>query len=111
MRGCRPCRTAAHRRFSVSRGAIAASRFDYRRRSRRRGFAIEPASATAVACALQKGKEAGEIAVVVATGAAVKWPETILGDFVEPARLPADFDSVEELLGGGESLEEPPSDA
>jgi threonine synthase len=77
----------------------------------RRGFAIEPASATAVACALQKRKEAGEIAVVVATGAAVKWPETILSDFVEPARLPADFDSVEELLGEGESLEEPPSDA
>jgi len=66
----------------------------------RRGFAIEPASAAGVACALEKGKEAGEIKVVIATGAAVKWPETILGGFVEPARLPADFDRVEELLGG-----------
>lgn len=69
-----------------------------------RGFAIEPASATAIACALQKGEQTGEIRVVIATGAAVKWPETILGGFVEPAKLPADFDCVEELLGGGPSL-------
>lgn len=74
----------------------------------RRGFAIEPASATGVACALQKGKDVGELTVVIATGAAVKWPETILGDFVQPARLPPDFDCVEELLGSEQFWEMEP---
>jgi hypothetical protein len=81
--------------------ALAAVYASAMRFAARRGFAIEPASATAIACALQKSEQTGEITVVIATGAAVKWPETILGGFVEPAKLPADFDCVEELLGGG----------
>ena len=60
------------------------------------GYAIEPASAAALACAQKLGDSAGELMVVVASGAAVKWPPVILQQAKMPACLPADFEAVEE---------------
>src|SRR5581483_9680444 len=62
------------------------------------GFALEPASACAVACARRLENPGSEIWVAIGTGAAVKWPPSITNGFRAPEKLPADFDKVEELL-------------
>jgi len=66
----------------------------------RRGLAFEPASATAVACARQIAGSAaeGEIWVGIGTGSVVKWPDILTRNYSSPARYPASFDSVEELV-------------
>jgi threonine synthase len=71
-----------------------------------RGLALEPASATAVACARQAAGSAArdEIWVAIGTGSVVKWPEVFTKNFSRPEGYPPTFDSVEELLfpvGGG----------
>jgi len=71
---------------------------DAARNAARHGYAIEPASAAALACALRVGADAGEVRVVVATGAAVKWPETVIQGSMQPACLPQDFEEVEEIV-------------
>jgi threonine synthase len=65
-----------------------------------RGLALEPASATAVACARQVADNAavGEIWVGIGTGSIVKWPEVFTTDFMQPAEYPPTFDSVDDLL-------------
>jgi len=70
---------------------------DGARTAARSGYAIEPASAAALAGALRVGADAGELRVVVASGAAVKWPESILQGSERPACLPNDFENVEAL--------------
>ena len=70
---------------------------DAARDAARNGYAIEPASAAALACAQRVGADAGEIRVVVATGAAVKWPETVLQGSAPTSCLPKDFEEVEQI--------------
>lgn len=62
------------------------------------GYAIEPASATALACAERYGEGAGEVRVVIATGTAVKWPDAILGQGIRAERLADDFEEVETIV-------------
>jgi threonine synthase len=66
------------------------------------GYALEPASAAALACAkkvLSKPTEGQETWVLVGTGAYVKWAETLNHQF-DPLRvLDPGFDRVEDLLG------------
>jgi threonine synthase len=64
------------------------------------GYAIEPASATALACALSLGAEVDNVSIVIATGAAVKWPEHIIQRAPQLEVLPESFDRVEELVSG-----------
>jgi threonine synthase len=64
------------------------------------GYAIEPASAAALACALSLNVEAGDVRVVIATGTAVKWPDDIIQSASQPNVLPESFDRVEELVSG-----------
>ena len=66
----------------------------------REGYALEPASAAALACAqaLAHDRFGSEIWVAIGTGATVKWPETLNSGFNRSEKLPADFDRVEELL-------------
>jgi threonine synthase len=52
-----------------------------------RGFAIEPASAVAVACAIRAGDLGGETRVAIASGAAVKWGDVMMRDFIPPPVL------------------------
>ncbi len=56
------------------------------RRLQRKGLALEPSSALAFACAEQAMKETAndEIWVVIGSGAAVKWPDTLLRDYSPP---------------------------
>ncbi|HUQ93801.1 MAG TPA: pyridoxal-phosphate dependent enzyme [Bryobacteraceae bacterium] len=61
------------------------------------GYAIEPASAAALACGQRVGLEEGEIRVVVASGAAVKWPDTVILASSQPKCLPEDFEEIEEI--------------
>jgi threonine synthase len=80
--------------------ALAASERDIAgavRNAAHNGYAIEPASAAALACAQQLGAAAGEVRVVIATGAAVKWPENVIECSAPPACLPYDFDEVEQF--------------
>jgi threonine synthase len=65
-----------------------------------RGLALEPASATAVACARQVADSAGEgeIWVGIGTGSVAKWPDVFTRDFSLPEQYPATFDSVDELV-------------
>src|SRR5205814_2068517 len=68
-----------------------------------RGLALEPASAAAVAGARSMAAEgnasaAAECWVAIGTGAAVKWPQNILGRASMPDRLPADFENLDGLL-------------
>lgn len=64
------------------------------------GFALEPASAAAIACARTMAAEGGELEawVLVGTGSAVKWPQEPNGAMATPEELPADFVDVEALL-------------
>lgn len=56
------------------------------------GFALEPASAAAVACARAQSPEQGdEIWVSIGTGAAVKWPGALCEGFVRPQKLVPDW--------------------
>ena len=59
----------------------------------REGYALEPASAVAVACARRDAAPEydGETWVSVGTGSTIKWPPTICAGFVRPAHLPDDF--------------------
>ncbi len=64
-------------------------------RLRRKGLALEPASALAFACAEQCTKrETPETWVVIGSGAAVKWPDTLLRDYNLP---PIFTGSLEEI--------------
>ncbi len=56
------------------------------RRLQRKGLALEPSSALAFACAEEAMKETadGETWVVIGSGAAVKWPDTLLRDYNPP---------------------------
>ncbi|MEO7649954.1 MAG: pyridoxal-phosphate dependent enzyme [Bryobacteraceae bacterium] len=74
----------------------------------REGFAVEPASAAAVACARREAVQqySGETWITIGTGATVKWPESICTGFVRPAPLPRDFADVDQLIAqteGGSS--------
>ncbi|MEO7146003.1 MAG: pyridoxal-phosphate dependent enzyme, partial [Bryobacteraceae bacterium] len=63
----------------------------------RQGLALELASAAPLACAQRyaaQGK-AGEIWVAIGSGAAVKWPATLLDGFQMPDCLPADLSALE----------------
>ena len=64
------------------------------------GFALEPASAAAVACAAKVAAESREreVWVRIGTGAAVKWPSTLNPGISLPPRLPADFDRVDDVI-------------
>jgi threonine synthase len=64
----------------------------------RQGFALEAASAVALACLQQIALEAtsGETWVVIGSGTAVKWG-AIPGKFEMPRLLPSDFANVSEL--------------
>ena len=62
------------------------------------GYAIEPASAAALACAQRLGAQAGDVRVVIATGAAVKWPDNVVQRGARPAALPESFDRVEQIV-------------
>jgi threonine synthase len=67
--------------------AVAASEeeiWDAVRMARSRGFGIEPASAVALSCAIKAAGGEGETRVVVASGAAIKWPDAVIRDFVPP---------------------------
>jgi threonine synthase len=67
----------------------------------RSGYAIEPASAAAVACAnkLMQTEPAGdETWIVVGTGAFIKWPETLLSLFTPPQAVGSEYDAVEALV-------------
>jgi threonine synthase len=62
---------------------------------RRLGFALEPASALPYASALHsKPASKRETWVLVGSGAAVKWPETLLRSYSKPSKL---SDDVEEI--------------
>jgi threonine synthase len=66
----------------------------------REGFAVEPASAVAVACARRETapEYSGETWVAVGTGSTVKWPQSICAGFVRPPDLPDDFTDVDQLI-------------
>jgi len=59
----------------------------------RQGFALEPASATALACAQKLASQSAEPEswVVIGTGTAVRWPDSLRRDFSMPDKLPFDF--------------------
>jgi len=65
----------------------------------REGFALEPASAAAVACARCFGNPGrDEIWVTIGTGAASKWPSAVCSGFVRPEKLPDHLDDINRLL-------------
>ena len=66
----------------------------------REGFAVEPASAVAVACARRETapEYSGETWVAVGTGSTVKWPQSICAGFVRPPDLPDDFTDIDQLI-------------
>ena len=81
--------------------AVAASEqeiADAIRNAALRGYAIEPASAAALACAQRLGAGAGSIRVVIATGAAVKWPDNVIQRGVQPTLLPENFERIEQVV-------------
>jgi len=49
-------------------------------------------------CLPASDRSAGEVRVVIATGAAVKWPAAVMAGFEIPPVLPHDFGTVEELI-------------
>jgi threonine synthase len=64
---------------------------------RSRGFALELASALPYAClldALSANSTTGETWVVVGSGAAVKWPETIIKDYSPPISFTKDIEEI-----------------
>ena len=67
-------------------------------RLQRMGFALELASALPFACATQQSalesSAAGETWVIVGSGAAVKWPETLLSNYSKPISLSSDVGEV-----------------
>jgi threonine synthase len=67
------------------------------RHAARSGYAIEPASAAALACAQAVGADAGEIRVVIASGAAIKWPDNVIQCSSASEILPQNFDDVEQV--------------
>ena len=67
----------------------------------REGLALEPASASSVACAramAAASSRPGEVWVAIATGAAIKWPQDLARGFVMPEELPAGFVSIDDLI-------------
>jgi threonine synthase len=64
----------------------------------RRGLALEPASAVALACMQRVAAEAttGETWVVVGSGSAVKWGP-VIDDFEAPRVFQPDFANIDEL--------------
>jgi threonine synthase len=64
----------------------------------RRGLALEPASAVALACMQRIASEAtaGETWVVVGSGSAVKWG-TVINDFQAQKVFQPDFANIDEL--------------
>ena len=66
----------------------------------REGFAVEPASAVAVACARSEAapEYSGETWVAIGTGSTVKWPQSICSGFVRPPDLPDDFEDIDQLI-------------
>lgn len=64
----------------------------------REGLALEPASAAPLACAKKIDREEGvdEVWVLIGSGAAVKWPATLLDGFEMPDCLPAELHSLNE---------------
>jgi len=66
----------------------------------RQGFAVEPASAVAVACARSEAapEYSGETWVAIGTGSTVKWPQSICSGFVRPPDLPDDFEDIDQLI-------------
>ena len=77
----------------ASESQIAAAAKDLRRR----GFALELASALPYAClvdALSANSSTGETWVVVGSGAAVKWPETIIKDYFPPMSFAEDIEEI-----------------
>jgi threonine synthase len=68
---------------------------------RKKGFALELASALPYACAAQPaGSEPsaeGETWVLIGSGAAVKWPETLLAGYCKPAALDSDLEELPDL--------------
>ena len=67
------------------------------RQLQRRGLALEPASALAFACAQMAIEQAadGETWVVIGSGAAVKWPDTLLRDYRLPPLFTGSLEMVE----------------
>jgi threonine synthase len=68
----------------------------------RQGFALEPASASSIACARTVAHHAtpGEIWVAIGTGAATKWPHNLTRDFEMPEAQPDDFADIDCLIPG-----------
>lgn len=66
----------------------------------RKGLALEPASAAAMACASNLTEDGGDAErwVVIGTGAAIKWPPASGRPFVMPEKLPPDYDDVSQLI-------------
>jgi len=76
------------------------------RRLARAGYALEPASAAALACAerLFSTCTRKETWVLIGTGSHVKWAETLTRPFEPLPVLPPEFDRVEEALNIEKSL-------
>ncbi|MEW5979501.1 MAG: pyridoxal-phosphate dependent enzyme [Acidobacteriota bacterium] len=65
----------------------------------RAGYALEPASAAALACARKEpASSSDENWVLIGTGAYAKWPETLNGQFETIPALEPDFVQVEQFL-------------
>jgi threonine synthase len=67
----------------------------------RAGYAVEPASATTLACAkkeFRKPEASPESWVLIGTGAYVKWAETLNRQFAPLRLLEPEFEMVEDLL-------------
>ncbi len=66
---------------------------------RRMGFALELASALPYACALRtraaQCTSNREVWILIASGAAVKWPETFLRDYSRPVMLGSEVEEIE----------------
>ncbi len=65
---------------------------------RKRGLALEPASSLSFACAHTSQGGEGETWVLIGSGSAAKWPETLLQGFEVPSELPDDITDLPDLV-------------
>ena len=76
----------------------------------REGFALEPASAVAVACARREvdAEHGNETWIAIGTGSTVKWPQSICAGFLRPPELPDDVADADKLIAEAEEPKTPP---
>ena len=66
----------------------------------RAGYALEPASAAALACSKRLSRDCAKLEtwVLIGTGTHVKWAESLMRPFEPLPVLPPEFEAVEEIL-------------